>query len=181
MAQLSNRLSNRYATAIFSISIERGSLNENLKQAVLMRDVLSDKECLSLITHPRITAAEKRSFFDEVFSNYISQDLMGFLHLAVTKNREDFIIPVLSDFIDMGNNHIRRTTASVVSAVPLEPRQVSDLAALLSKKLDKQVSLDLKVDPSVIGGLYIQVDGYFVDRTIKTRLQDIRLNLMESY
>ena len=174
------QLSNRYAAAIFQLSMERSKIDEYLDQALLIRDVLSDDDCQSIITNPRISAAEKRSFFDEVFSNHVSIDLMGFLHLTLVKNRETQIIPILSDFIDMANAHNRKTTATVVSAVELGPRQIGSLAALLSRKLSKQVDIVQKVDTSVIGGLYINVDGYFIDRTIKTRLHEIKLDLIES-
>lgn len=173
------QLSSRYATAIFELSLQHGRLDDNLDQALLVRDCLSDEGCKSIITHPRITAAEKRSFFDKLFKGRISTDLMGLLHLAVTKNREAFIVPILSEFIDMANDHVRKTTALIITAVPLGPRQTGTLAALLSRKLSKQVTIEQKIDPSVIGGLYIQVDGYFIDRTIKTRLHEVKLNLME--
>ena len=174
------QLSSRYAMAIFNLSIKRGNLNENLDQALYLRDALKDEKCQTLLTHPRITEAAKHAFFDEVFSSHINKDLLGFLHLAVSKNREEFIVPVLSDFIDMARDFLRKTTALVVSAVPLRDDQVSSLAALLARKLNKQVTIEQKVDPSIIGGLYIQVDGYFVDRTIKTRLQDVKNSLSET-
>jgi len=180
VAQLINRLSARYATAIFNLSVERGTLSENLDQAIFLRDVLEDKDCQSIITHPRISPAQKRSFFNESFSNHIGQDLMGFLHLTVSKNREAVIVPTLLSFIEMANNFVRKTTATVVSAVPLKKEQVNSLAILLSKKTKKQVTIEQKVDPSILGGLYVQVDGYFIDRTIKTRLHEVKLNMMEN-
>jgi len=180
MAQLTKRLGNRYGTAIFELSIERGMLNENLNQAMFLRDALSDDDCKKIITHPRISSAEKISFFNQAFSEHISQDLLGFLKLTVTKNREEFIVPALSSFIDMANDFVRKTTATVISAVPLKADQLSSLAALLSKKTNKQVTIEQKIDPSVIGGLYIQVDGYVIDCTIKTRLQEVKSSMMES-
>ena len=172
------QLSSRYATAIFDLSLERGVLNESLDQALFVKDVLEDEQCHSIITHPRISAGDKRSFFEEVFAKHVSADMMGFLNLAVAKNREEFIVPSLGAFIDMANDHLRKTTALVVSAVPLRAEQVSALEVLLAKKTSKQVTVEQKVDPAIIGGLYIQVDGYFVDRTIRTRLQDIKQSLI---
>ena len=173
------QLSSRYAAAIFDLSIERSTLSENLDQALLLRDVLSEDDCQSIINHPRVSAKEKRSFFSDVFSEHISEEMLGFLYLATDKNRTSFILPVLSSFIDMANQRIKKTTALVVSAVPLDAGQISDLTLLLSKKINKQVVIAQKVDPSVIGGLYIQVDGYFIDRTIKTRLREIKVSLSE--
>lgn len=168
------KLSNRYAAALFEISIERNALQENLSQADFLRETLETKECQSIITHPRISTAEKMAFLDTAFSGQISQDIMGLLHLVVTKNREKAIVPILIDFIEMGNRHIRKTTATVVSAVELSSEQIDSLAALLSRKLNKQVDILSKVDASIIGGLYINVDGFYIDKTIKTRLRDIK-------
>lgn len=173
------QLVNRYASAIFDLSLERERLDENLGQAVFMKDVLAEPDCQTIITHPRISATEKRSFFDEAFSKHVSEDLMGFLYLAIEKGREEFIVPILADFINMANAHLRKATAMVVSAVPLAPQQVGALAALLSRKLGKHVDIEQKTDKSVLGGLYIQVDGYYMDRTIKTRLQELKLSMAE--
>jgi F-type H+-transporting ATPase subunit delta len=68
----------------------------------------------------------------------------------------------------------RQTTASVVSAVPLSDTQASQLTALLAKKTGKQVDVTVLVDPSVIAGISIHVDGYFLDRTVRTMLKDMK-------
>lgn len=174
------QLSNRYAAAIFELAIERGNLDESLSQAEFLRGILVGDDCKSIITHPRISSGEKKAFFDEAFKSHVNNELMGFLHLAVDKGREEYIVPILAEFIDMANNHLRRVTAVVVSAVPIRDDQQTALASLLSRKLSKQVSLELKVDPSVIGGLYIQVDGYYMDRTVKTRLEELKSSMVEA-
>lgn len=171
------QLSNRYATALFSLAIERGTLQASLDEAVLLQEKLSDAECQRLLLHPGISASEKKNFFDMVFKGQISTDMLGFLHLTVEKNRVAFILPALAQFVEMAKQHMRRTTAKVIAAVPLQPAQISSLEALLSEKLTKQVELDLHVDPDVIGGLYIEVDGYGIDRTVKTRLLDMKKSM----
>ena len=168
------QLSNRYAAAIFELSLGRGNLDEDLGAALFMADALGTDDCKAVITHPRISADEKKSFFDDAFKEHISADLMGFLHLAVDKGREEYIVPILTEFINMSRRHLRKATATVVSAFPLRAGQKAAMAALLTRKLNKQVDIDAKVDPAVIGGLYIQVDGYYLDRTLRTRLQEMK-------
>jgi len=51
----------------------------------------------------------------------------------------------------------------------------------LSKKLNKRVEVSLKVDPSVIGGFFVHVDGYFIDRTIKKHLHDMKATIKKEY
>jgi F-type H+-transporting ATPase subunit delta len=170
------RLSNRYATALFELSTESNRLEENMTQATFLCELLSDEQFRNVITHPRISLKEKRDIFN-VALNGFSMDLQGFLFLAIDKNREKFILPALSEFIELGNRHIRKTTAQIVTAVPLNDKQAETLVSLLSQKLNKTVDLAIKVDPFVIGGLYVQVDGYYVDNTVKSRLQDMKIGL----
>jgi len=174
------QLSSRYAAALFELSLERGLLNEYVEQAMMLRDLLSGEQCQQIITHPRINAKQKRSFFSTAFSGHVNDDFLGFLNLAVDKNREMFIVPVLTEFISLGNEHNRKATAYVVTAVPLKDKQASALVALLSKKLEKQVEIKQKVNPDIIGGLYVQVDGFYIDRTVKARLRDLKNDLYEN-
>ena len=173
------QLSRRYGTAIFELALERGNLNESLDQALFLKDVLKEDDCKAILTHPRISSNEKKSFLDEAFKNHVSTDLMGLLHLSIDKSREEYIIPILTEFITMSKRSLRKATAVVVSAVPLKEEQKAALSALLSRKLNKQVEIDVRVDPAVIGGLHIQVDGYYIDRTIRTRLQELKLSMTE--
>ena len=74
-------------------------------------------------------------------------------------------------------NNAEITTAHVVSAATLSEAQLCALADMLSKKLNKQVEISPGIDPSLLGGLYIQVDGRVIDHTVKKQLSDIKENI----
>jgi F-type H+-transporting ATPase subunit delta len=99
------------------------------------------------------------------------------MRLVVSKNREAFLLPALKKLVDMIKAHQRQTTARVVSAVPLSDSQAVQLTASLEKKLNKKVDITVLVDPAVIAGISIHVDGYFLDRTVKTMLKDMKESL----
>ena len=171
------QLSARYAAALFDIAMESGVPEEYRDQAVFLRDTLSGKECLRMTLHPQISAAQKHEFLESVFKGNIHDDLLGFLYMAIAKNRESFIVPGLSAFIKRMDEHFGRVKANVVSAHPLSESQISALREMLSKKLNKHVEISAKVDPALIGGLTIHMDGYYIDRTIKKRLDDMKISL----
>ena len=164
----------RYAAALFEISEESGMLQEYQKQAQFLRDTLVGEGAVSVLTHPRISAGEKTAFLTKTYGGAIHQDLMAFLKLAVSKNREEYIVPALDKLVEMIRARGNQTTAKVVSAVPLTDSQAERLAGALARKLDKKVDLAVLVDPSQIAGLSIHVDGYFLDRTVKTMLKDLK-------
>jgi F-type H+-transporting ATPase subunit delta len=167
-------LGKRYATALFELSSEQGMLAQYLDQAIFLRNALQEEECKTFLAHPRVTGAEKSAFFDKVFLEHLHRDMMGFLHLAVSKNREAFLLPALNQLIEMIRTHHNQTTARIVSAVPLTEGQLASLAALLTRKLNKIVDVQVVVDPAVIGGFSIQADGFFVDRTLRYLLRTMK-------
>jgi len=164
----------RYASALFDISEEGGLQDDYLEQALFLCKALKEDEALRVLTHPRISLREKNEFVDKAFSGQIHEHLMGFLQLVITKNREAFLLPALTRLIDMIKAHKNQTTAKIASAVPLSDAQAAQLTETLSRKLGKQVELTVLVDPSIIAGISIHVDGYFLDRTVKTMLKDMK-------
>ena len=69
------------------------------------------------------------------------------------------------------------TKALVSAAVILSESQRTMLEDVLAKKTGKKVSISERTDTSLIGGLYISVDGYVIDGTIKKQLHDIMESL----
>jgi len=167
-------LSTRYANALFEISVENGLIDEYFEQAGFLCKSLKDDEALRILTHPRISYEEKNEFVTKAYGGSIHQHLMGFMQLAIAKNREAFLLPALAKLLDMIKARKNQTTARIVSAAPLSDGQAAQLTEALSRKLGKQVDLTVIVDPSVIAGISIHVDGYFLDRTVRTMLKDMK-------
>lgn len=75
---------------------------------------------------------------------------------------------------------ITKTTAYVQSAVTLQGHQLTALTAILSKKLNRQVTLSVQTDPSLLGGLSIRVDGRVIDRSVKKQLRDMHIHIRKA-
>ena len=173
-------LSARYASALFELALESGNAAAYRDQAVLIRDALSDEACRRVIEHPHVSAQQKKELVSRAFAGKISEDLLGFLHLAIDKNRERFILPGLRALIGRLDEHFGRAGATIVSASALSEEQIAALRELIGKKLGKELEISVQIDPSLIGGFYIYADGYLLDRTIKTRLKEMKVSLQRS-
>ena len=173
------KLSLLYASTLFDIALEHEAVDVFLEQAVFLRDTLQDPECLRILVHPHIPASKKQEFFSGALTGRIHEDLLAFLFLAADKNRETFIVPSLNALIGIIERYMKIVTANVFSAAALSEEQVEVMKEMLSDKLDKKVKISVKVDPSVIGGPYIYVDGYYIDWTVKKRLRDLTVHMKE--
>ena len=163
----------RYANALYELSLESGDPGAFAEQAVFLRGFLEDGDCRRIFNHPHVPASDKHKLLTDAFSGRVHSDLLGFLRLAVDKNREAFIIPALNLFIETHKRGGNKTTARVASASALSESQISALKTILEKKLNKETELIINIDPSLIGGLHIHADGFFFDFTLKKRIKDI--------
>lgn len=171
------KLKDRYANALLELSEESGSLAKNLDQALLLRDALESPDVQGFLLHPHVPNSAKEDLFHKVFEDKISKHLMGFLHLAVRKNRESLIVPALTEFIEQANKRLGRIEAKLVSAKELTKKQIESIQRIIAKKTNMEVNIKTKVDPDVIGGFYILIDGYILDRTVRSDLNIMRERL----
>lgn len=169
-----------YANALYDLWLEGGASGDGLEQAEFLLKTFEDEEFRQFVLSPRISATEKHEFLRRVFSGNISDDLLGFLCLAVSKDRGHFIVPALETFAEMVNKREGKITAKVLSATELSDAQIASLKDTLEKKLRKTVDLEFETDPSVIGGVYVYADGYFMDLTIKKRFRDMKREISGS-
>jgi F-type H+-transporting ATPase subunit delta len=173
------RLSILYASALYDLALKHNAVDDFLKQSIFLRDSLQDEDCQRVLSHPQISATVKHELFREAFEGHIHDDLLGFLYLVADKRREAFLLPALTALIGVIERHNRKVTAKVMSAVSYDEKQSEAMKDMLAKRLDKHVELDLKVDPSIIGGPYIFVDGCHIDWTVKKRLRDLTASMKE--
>jgi F-type H+-transporting ATPase subunit delta len=173
------KLTALYASALFDLAKERGDIDESLDQATFLADTLSDAEIRAMLFNPRVPKDQKQNLLTKELTGHVHDDLLGFINLAIEKNRQTFIISTLVAYINLIKKHKNIVMAKVISAAELDSNQATELRDSLSERLGKTVTLSMKVDPSVVAGPYIYVDGYYLDWTFKTRLSDLVVHMKE--
>jgi F-type H+-transporting ATPase subunit delta len=172
-------ISGRYADALFSIALESQKTDEFEKQAEFVLDTFnSDSDFAKVINHPQIGSDKKLEILENVFKDKVDNDMMGLFALVLRKNRETELKNILESFIGKVMEYKGIVKAYVCSAVPLSEIQLESIKKKLSENLNKQIDIYTEVDPSLIGGLKISVDGKLIDGTVKKRLDEIKKNLM---
>lgn len=168
------QISERYADALFKISQEKDTLRSDLEQAIFVRDTLNNDDVQDYLVHPNIPDSAKQELFQNAYSEKISKHLMGFLYLMVRKNREAVIVAALTKYIENANRYFGRIEARVVSAKPFTEKQIESIHKILSEQLDMFVDIKAEVDPDVIGGFYILVEGHIFDGTVRSQLNKLK-------
>lgn len=172
-------ISNRYAEALFQLALEENCVDKYSDEIKLIYDTLtSDGEILRVLNHPQISSDKKMDILKSAFKDSVDENIIGFLSIIFRKNRENELTEILDTFLGKVLDYKGIVTATVESAVSLKKSKLDEIKEKLSIKLNKQVKVEARVVPELIGGLKITVSGHVIDNTVKSQLDDLKKTLL---
>jgi len=168
-----------YGEALFQIATESSSCVTMLKEAEELRSILKENgELKELMANPRFSKEEHLDIVEKVFKGKVSDELFSFLVLLVNKGRYDHLDGVLDHFVLRVKEYLRIGQASVTSAIEMDDEIKKRIKEkLLSTTGYKEIEIDYKTDPSLIGGMVIRIKDRVVDNSVKTKLENISRDL----
>lgn len=174
-------VSTTYGEALFELAAENGKEEEFLSEIETLKGLLEENpEFGRLMNHPKILKEEKLKVLEEVFSGRISRELLGFLHLVVTKDRYGEIDGILDFFIDKVKQHQGIGIAHVATAISLNEAQKKEIEGkLLSTTSFSRMEMHYQVDEDLIGGMVIRIGDRVVDSSVKTKLFELQRELLK--
>jgi F-type H+-transporting ATPase subunit delta len=172
----------RYASALFSLAQDdrqTDAVADALERFGALVAASPDLE--RLVRSPVFSAADQLKALDAVLARAnIDGVAANFIRLVATKRRLFFIREMIADYRKLYDAHRGVTRAEVTSAAALTDRNIAALKeSLRAASGGRQVDLDLKLDPSIIGGLIVKLGSRMVDGSLKTKLNAIRIAMKE--
>jgi F-type H+-transporting ATPase subunit delta len=172
----------RYASALFSLAQDQRQ-SEAVADALARFDALiaESPDLERLVRSPVFSAADQLKALDAVFAQAeIGGVAANFIRLVASKRRLFFIRAMIADYGKLYDASRGVTRAEVTSASALTDANVASLKdSLRAASGGREVDLDTKVDPSIIGGLIVKLGSRMVDGSLKTKLNAIRLAMKE--
>jgi F-type H+-transporting ATPase subunit delta len=177
----SSGVADRYANALFELANEAGGLDSAERDLKNFAALLSESADLKrLVASPVFSADEQARAVSAVLDKAGIGGLTANLIKVAAKNRRLFVVPdMITAFGRILARHRGEVSAEVVSAEPLSDRHVAELKAALKSSLGKDVALETKVDPSLIGGLIVKVGSRMIDGSLRTKLNSLKLAMKE--
>ncbi|MBX9741777.1 MAG: F0F1 ATP synthase subunit delta [Beijerinckiaceae bacterium] len=175
-------MAGRYASALFELAREQRATAQVAADLDRFKAMLAESADLArLVRSPAFSAEEQVKALGAVLEKAgISGLTAKFLKLVATKRRL-FALPVM--IADFGKLHDAERGVSRAQVTVAEPLSPANLAALRVALTDvagaNSVDMDVKVDPSIIGGLIVKLGSRMVDGSLKTKLNSIRTRMKE--
>lgn len=167
-----------YGRALFELATE-----EQIEELILgeireLRNILKDNsDFLKLLDAPNINLEERVTVIDSVFSGKIHEYLCSFLKLLTERRHSPDVFGCFDEYESCYEDKNAIIEAYVTSAVELSDSQRQALFEKLRAKAGKTVVMKCHVDPKLIGGIRVNMDGVLFEGTIRARLDELRNNL----
>ena len=170
-------LAGRYALAIFDLAQEERAVEAVANDFATLKQLMSESPDLTrLIRAPVFSRDEQASGMNGVLHRMEAAPLTRRFILLLASKRRLFALPdIIGAFSSLVAKQKGEMLAQVTSARALSDDETAELKSILRSKLSKDVKLETRIDPSLLGGLIVQVGSRMIDSSIRTKLNGLRM------
>ncbi|RCS24024.1 F0F1 ATP synthase subunit delta [Phyllobacterium salinisoli] len=184
MAETSSLISGvarRYAGSLFDLALEANSVVQVEKDLGRFEALLDGSDELKrLINSPVFSTEEQVRAISAVADGAGIKGLVGNFLRVVAGNRRLFVLPgIIQGFREIAAEHRGEIAADVTAAHALTAAQQNELKATLKGVAGKDVTINVTVDPSILGGLIVKMGSRQIDTSLRTKLSSLKLALKE--
>ncbi len=159
-----------YAKAAFEFALENKALADWSKTLDLLAVIASDKAVTGFVKNPEITTEQRLALFSDVAADALDEKMKNFLKLLAQNDRLLALSAIAERFTALKADYEKTIEVELTSAVELSEALKSKFADKLAIKLGREVSIENKVDPALIGGLIVKAEDLVIDGSISGKI-----------
>ncbi|EAR11224.1 F0F1 ATP synthase subunit delta [Reinekea blandensis] len=172
MAELST-LARPYAKAAFSAAVDSGDI-ATWSTALQTLAVISKAESVAeLIASPSVSALDKAKTIADIAGDDCNEGASNLLVVLAENDRFALLSEISSQFELLRSEHEKSADVVVTSAFELSDAQQKALTEKLTAKLSREVSMTVKVDSALIGGVIIKAGDLVIDGSVRGKLSKL--------
>lgn len=162
----------RYGRALFEAAAARKE--ETKVQQELQAAQPAIRELMPVLRNPRISTADKRKKLEDALKGKVSATTQHFLALLIEKKRFELLPMVVRDLGKLVDEKHSVARAQVRTARPLTSEQQQKLKDKLKVFAGKNIELEIKEDPEIIGGVVVRLGDWVLDSSLRGQLKKMK-------
>jgi len=168
-------LAGRYATALFGLARDEQQIDAVTRSLDSLDAALGESDDLrALVSSPLVGRADASKAVAALIPTLGLDPITGkFLGVLSANGRLGELRNVIRAVRILASGHRGETSAQITSAHPLNDRQLAELKAKLKARVGREVTIDAKVDPALLGGLVVRLGSQMIDASIRTKLNTL--------
>ena len=172
MAELAVDLT--YGTALVEPARDVGKEEQILEEAQAVVQLIEDEPDLhQFINYPGVSADEKKEVLKNIFEGRICEELLNFLYILVDKRRTMNFGRIIKVYKSLVEKEEGVSYGTVYSVVKLSDERIAELEEQTSKLLQMKVKLENEIDPSLLAGFKVLVEGKIIDASYRKKFDEL--------
>ncbi len=165
---------------MFELGIEKKTIDILFEEAKAVRtSLLENADLIKFLNNPNIESKEKIDTMENIYKQFVSTDMVGFITLVVSKGRQSSFTDIFGYFIDRVKEYKNIGIVYVTTPIPLNENQKDKIVKkLLATTKYRQLEMNYHIDESLMGGMKIRIGDRVVDSSVKNKLDGLTKELL---
>ncbi len=171
-----NDIAMEYSAGLFELASDEGCEDVLLGEVKALKPLFT-REYLHTLINPSIPKSAREGMIDEAFGGRVNRNLVSFMKLMVDRGIGDLIPSCFAEYENLYREKFNITVVTAESAVELTEEQKSKLTAKLEEKTGGRVEMVYRVNPSLLGGMKLDIGNRRIDDSVKSKINEIAARL----
>jgi F-type H+-transporting ATPase subunit delta len=167
-----------YAQAAFELALAKGDFESWQQGLGRLAEFTRDEEVLTVMENPKVPFEAKMGILKERMGK-VDPWVLNLAFLLASKDGLRLSVDIEKQFRLLMEAHQGIDRAEITTAVPLTEGDRTLISRRLGERVGRKVLLDMRVDPSVIGGLVVRIGDTLLDGSIRQNLDTLQKTLLE--
>ena len=178
---VNSRVASRYAKSLLDLAVEKGTLKEVYRDMVAFKETCkANRSLVLMLRNPIISHDKKKAVLYALFKDKFHPATLMLFDIITRKNRENYLPAIAESFENQYRQHQGIVKATVITPVPLTDTLRKQFIELVAKQTGKEIELEEKVDPSIIGGYVLKIGDQQMDNSVRTKLKTLSYELSDN-
>ncbi len=178
----SSEISQRYALALYDLSIENNQTEEFASNMTTFMNAFNSNQNLkNFVKNPTYSTENQKIVFDKILNLMsFNKVVKNFFSILIIKKRIFFVDQIIEEFLKLISTKRGEISGSLISPKAIDEKTISDIEREISENIKRSIKLKSKIDESLIGGIVIQIGSLMIDASIKNKLQKYKKLMTEA-
>lgn len=168
----------RYAEAAFEVALRDDTVERWRSELEAAAAVISDPRAIGALANRAVSVDQRATAIGALLQGVASAPVQNLVQLLLRRGRIEQLPRVAAEFRRLDDRRQHITHATITSAAPLTQDELRALTQRLEQQTGGRIALDVKVDPSLLGGLVVRVGDRLIDGSVRGRLERLRNQLV---
>ena len=175
---LKGAIARRYAEAIFGIAQRQNTVDRTLDDVKGIAQVFAGRKLSYLLREPKIPVQRKETALRQALTDQVLPTSLNLALLVVQRQLVEIMPGIATELENFVLNYRNQAIAQVTTATQMDDAQRSTIKQALERRTSKQILLETRVDPSILGGVVARVGDQIIDGSVRNRLHILQQQLL---